>query len=300
MSVDLIGETVAAAIGGVRQGKFTEGGRRYDVRLRLDLDERLKADDIMRLDVRNVHGELVPMSQVAKVETVGTLQTITRRNRERSISIYGNLAPGASQAAALDRALSIAEEVLPEGYRAFLGGGAQTFKESFSSLFFVLWLGLLVAYMVLASQFNSFLHPFLVLLSMPFSLTGAVVALYLSDLSLNLYSMIGVILLMGIVKKNAIMLVEFTNHKRFEEGLSIDQAILAASPIRLRPILMTSVATLAAAVPPALALGPGAESRIPMAVTVIGGVLVSTVFTLFVVPCAYRLAAKLERKRQAT
>ncbi len=150
--------------------------------------------------------------------------------------------------------------------------------------------------MVLASQFNSFIHPFAVLLSLPFCISGAFLALLLTGQSINLYSLIGLVLLMGIVKKNSILLVEFANAKRYIDGFSVRDAILFAGPVRLRPILMTSLATLAAAVPPALALGPGAESRIPMAITVIGGVIVSTFFTLLVVPCAYSLMAKLESK----
>lgn len=294
VNVETIAETISAAMGGVRQGKFTADGRRYDVRLRLLADERESADQILDLDVRNIHGELVPLPEVARIENTSTLQTITRRNRERSISVFANVAEGKSQADALEMAEKIGKEVLPEGYRIFLGGGAQTFIESINSLWFVLWLGVIFAYMVLASQFNSFIHPFTVLLALPFSITGALGALWISDQSLNLYSMIGIVLLMGIVKKNSILLVEFTNHKR-SEGLDVKRALLEAAPIRLRPILMTSLATVAAAIPPALALGPGAESRIPMAVTVIGGVLVSTIFTLFVVPCAYSLFAGLER-----
>jgi len=185
---------------------------------------------------------------------------------------------------------------MPPGYRVFLGGGAQTFRETFASLFFALWLGIVVSYMVLASQFNSFIHPFAVLLSLPFCISGAFFALLLTGQSINLYSLIGLVLLMGIVKKNSILLVEFTNAKRFIDGFSVRDAILFAGPVRLRPILMTSLATLAAAVPPALALGPGAESRIPMAITVIGGVIVSTFFTLLVVPCAYSLMVNLESK----
>lgn len=291
VSIQDITDTVSAAIGGIRVGKFTQDARRYDVRVQLESPERRAAEDIMALEVRNDHGEIVPLAQVAKIETVPTLQTITRRNRERSISVFANVAPGKSQSDALAAAERIGTESLPEGYRVVLGGGAQTFIESFQSLYFVLWLGVLVAYMVLASQFNSYIHPVTVLLALPFSLTGALAALYLTGQTINLYSMIGVILLMGIVKKNSILLVEFINHKRFEEKLPLDESILAACPIRLRPILMTSCATLAAALPPALAIGPGAESRIPMSITIIGGVLVSTVFTLFVVPCAYRIFA---------
>jgi hydrophobe/amphiphile efflux-1 (HAE1) family protein len=296
VTVDTIAGTVQAAIGGTVQGRFTNKDRRYDVRLRLEGGQRVGPDDILNLDVRTDYNELIPISSVIKTETVGTYQTIARTLRERSISIYANIAPGKSQADALDRAEAIAKNALPPGYRVFLGGGAQTFRETFASLFFALWLGVVVSYMVLASQFNSFIHPFAVLLSLPFCISGAFFALLLTGQSINLYSLIGLILLMGIVKKNSILLVEFTNAKRFVDGFSVRDAILFAGPVRLRPILMTSLATLAAAIPPALALGPGAESRIPMAITVIGGVIVSTFFTLFVVPCAYSLMVKLESK----
>ncbi|MBN8547926.1 MAG: efflux RND transporter permease subunit [Deltaproteobacteria bacterium] len=295
--VATISDTVGFAIGGTKQGKVTKDGRRYDVRVGLKPSEKVSADDITTLDVRNIHGEVIPIKEVIRTETVPTLQTITRRNRERSISVFANVGPGKSQAEAVEAAKKIGEEVLPPGYRVFLGGSAQTFIESFQSLYFVLWMGLVVAYMVLASQFNSFIHPVTVLLALPFSITGALYALYLSNQSLNLYSMIGIILLMGIVKKNSILLVEFINHRRESGTMSIDQAILEASPVRLRPILMTSFATLAAAIPPAMAIGPGAESRIPMSITIIGGVLVSTLFTLFVVPCAYRVFSRFESKR---
>jgi HAE1 family hydrophobic/amphiphilic exporter-1 len=146
---------------------------------------------------------------------------------------------------------------------------------------------------VLASQYNSFIHPIVVLLALPFSMTGAFLALWIGRASINLYSMIGLLLLMGIVKKNSILLVDFTNERR-KQGLGVKEALMDACPIRLRPIIMTSISTVVAAVPPALALGPGAESRIPMALVIIGGVLVSTFLTLFAVPCAYSLMSRLE------
>ncbi|MDD4932169.1 MAG: efflux RND transporter permease subunit, partial [Methylacidiphilaceae bacterium] len=203
---------------------------------------------------------------------------------------------GKSQAAALAEARKIADRCVLRGYRVYWSGGAAAFEETFGSLEFALWVGIVIAYMVLASQFNSFVHPFTVLLALPFSLSGALLALWLTHQSINLYSMIGLVLLMGIAKKNSILLVEFTNQKRLLDGLPVREALLEAGPIRLRPILMTSVATLAAALPPALAIGPGSESRIPMAITILGGVTVSTFFTLLVVPAAYRVLARLERK----
>ncbi len=149
--------------------------------------------------------------------------------------------------------------------------------------------------MILGTQFNSFIHPFTVLLALPFSVTGAFLFLFLTHNTLNLYSMIGLILLMGIVKKNSILLVDFTNVRR-KQGMGVKEALLDACPIRLRPILMTSIAMIAAATPEALAIGPGSEVMVPMAVAVIGGVSLSTILTLFVVPCAYEVFSKLEHK----
>ncbi|MDD2706608.1 MAG: efflux RND transporter permease subunit [Verrucomicrobiae bacterium] len=293
VTVESISQTINAAVGGVKVGKYTQDGRRYDTRIRLIPSQREQPDTIRELDVRTMYGEVVPLKDVSRLETVKTVQTLSRRNRERAITVTANMAPGKSET----DAIRLVEELgrkLPPGYRLVLGGSAQALKEAIGSFWLALALGIIIAYMILASQFNSFIHPFTVLLALPFSVTGALLALLISNQSLNLYSGIGIILLMGIVKKNSILLVEFTNKKRHDEGLPLREALLTACPIRLRPILMTSVATTAAAIPPALAIGPGAESRIPMAITVIGGVLVSTLLTLFVIPCFYSLAARFE------
>ncbi|HXG63446.1 MAG TPA: efflux RND transporter permease subunit [Planctomycetota bacterium] len=281
-----IGTAINALIGGVRVGKFEEGGHRYDMRVRLVSDQRSRPEDIERLTVRSRDGRLVKLSEVVRlVETPG-VQSITRRNRARAITVRANLAPGASQKTASERIRAIAREVLPPGYGLEETGSSRFFSESGRAFLFAIGLGVVVAYMVLASQFNSYVHPVLVLLAMPFSVTGALAALWAADQSLNMYSMIGIVLLMGIVKKNSILLVEFTNQLR-QRGRGVREALLEACPIRLRPVLMTSISTIAAALPPALALGPGAETRIPMALVVIGGMAVSTLLTLFVVPCAY-------------
>lgn len=297
VSVSSIGDAVNSMIGGVRAGKFTRGGKRYDIRVQLLGRDRSDPKDINKIWVRNNRGEVIRLSEVVKVEQKTTLLTISRKNRERAIGVFANVAQGASQEQALKEVERLAKEILPDGYRVVFSGTSKTFQESFSSLNFALILGVFVAYMILASQFNSFLHPVTVLLALPFSLTGAFIALKLGGYSLSIYSMIGLILLMGIVKKNSILLVDFTNHRRRDGGLGVDEALLEACPIRLRPILMTSFATIAAAIPPALGYGPGAETRIPMALVVIGGVLLSTLLTLFVVPCAYSLMAPLESRR---
>jgi multidrug efflux pump len=295
VSMEDIGQTVQALIGGIRIGQFKESGRRYDLRIRLLSAQRVRAEDIENLYVRSKTGQLIELRQVVKIEQHPTLLTINRRGRERAISIFSNVAPGAAQDRALQKVEEIAREVLPPGYKAVLSGSAQTFRESFQSLIFALVLGIAVAYMVLASQFNSYLHPVTVLLALPFSVTGALIALYLTGHTLNIYSMIGLVLLMGIVKKNSIILVDYTNQRR-EEGMPPLEALLDACPVRLRPILMTSIATVAAAVPAALVIGPGGEVRAPMAVAVIGGVIVSTLLTLIVVPCFYIVAERVKAR----
>ena len=281
-----IGNTVNALIGGVRTGKFKEGGHRYDVRVRLQSDQRSRPEDVKRLMVRNREGKLVRLSEIVQVFEQATVQQITRRNRQRAITISANVAPGKSQKEASDAVGAIAAEMLPEGYSIDVTGSSALFKDAGRDFVMAIGLGVLVAYMVLASQFNSFVHPVLVLLAMPFSITGAVLGMLWAGVSFNMYSMIGMVLLMGIVKKNSILIVEFTNQLR-ERGRGVTGALMRACPIRLRPILMTSVSTIAAAIPPAFALGPGAETVRSMAVVVIGGVAVSTLLTLYVVPCAY-------------
>ena len=294
VSIGAIAQTLNASIGGEKIAKYTKGGRRYDVRVRLVAEQRASSEDIGQLTVWNNRGELVRLGDVVRIEERPSLLSITRRGRERAIGIFANVGQGKSQATAIEKAQRVASEILPEGYRIVFSGTSQTFRESFESLLFALWLGILIAYMVLASQFNHVIHPFTVLLALPFSISGALIALWMGNYSLNVFSMIGLLLLMGIVKKNSIMLVEFTNQMR-ERGMSPLEALKSACPIRFRPILMTSVSTIAAAVPPALALGPGAETRIPMAVAVIGGLTVSTLLTLFVVPAAYLSLVPLEK-----
>ncbi|MFA6142817.1 MAG: efflux RND transporter permease subunit [Candidatus Omnitrophota bacterium] len=295
VSVANIGSAINALIGGEKIGKYTKDGRRYDVRVRLKPSQRTENEDIERLWVWNNRNELVQLKNVINITEKPTPLTITRRNRERAITIFANVAPGKSQADALKEVGRIAKGVLPEGYKIVFSGSTQSAIESMISLLIAFMLGIMISYMVLASQFNSYLHPISVLVAIFFGISGALLTLWVFNQSLNIYSAIGIILLMGIVKKNSILLVDFTNQQR-ERGLEARQALLKACPIRLRPILMTSTATIAAAVPPALAIGPGAETRIPMAITIIGGVMVSTLFTLFVVPCVYSLFTKIERK----
>jgi HAE1 family hydrophobic/amphiphilic exporter-1 len=197
-----------------------------------------------------------------------------------------NLPPGRAQAEGQAWIESACRETLPEGYQMAWVGGARMFKETMWSLLFALVLGIVVAYMILGAQFNSFIHPLTILLALPFCISGALLFLWMFNQTINTYSMIGILLLMGIAKKNSILLVDFTNQVK-ERGVGTTRALMTACPVRLRPILMTSLSTIAAALPAALAVGPGGELRTPMALAVIGGMILSTVLSLVVVPCAY-------------
>jgi multidrug efflux pump subunit AcrB len=207
-------------------------------------------------------------------------------NRVRSSTITANLAPGFTLGEALDSLNRIADEVLPRGSSTALAGESRELEESGSSLYFAFVLALVVVFMVLASQFESLVHPFTVLLAVPLAVTGALFTLKLADSTINVYSQIGMILLIGLVTKNSILLVEYINQLK-ERGMSTVDAALEAGRIRLRPILMTSVATVMGALPIALGLGAGSLSRRPLGYAIVGGLVFSTLLTLYVVPAVY-------------
>ncbi len=298
VSISAIGTTVNALIGGVKAGQYEKDGHRYDIRLKImETDNQLA--EIDKLLIGNNRSNLIPITQVTKKATKASLQSISRVDRQRSISVYSNLKTGVSQQAALDFVLSKGKEILEPGYTVEQTGTSRTFRESIQSLIFALILGLFVAYMVLAAQFNSYIDPISVLMALPFSFSGAFFALAFTGQSINIYSMIGILLLMGIVKKNSILLIEFTNTVRDRGAPTAKASLLEACPTRLRPILMTSFATIASAIPSAVATGAGSETFKPMAITLIGGVLVSTLLTLYVVPCAYLLMDAWRKRDQS-
>ena len=262
-----------------------------------------RREELKKLTVANSRSNLIPLTNVVKIDEVSSLQSISRINRSRAISIYANLGKGVAQQKAMGFVENQLSNKLAPGVVIDKEGSSKAFKESFQSLGFALVMGLVVAYMVLAAQFNSFIDPLAILMALPFSISGAFFGLMITFQSLNIYSMIGILLLMGIVKKNSILLVEFTNHVRDEasahgKSLTVFEALTQACPVRLRPILMTSVATIAGAIPSAIAFGAGSETFRPMAITIIGGVIVSTALTLFVVPCVYLLMERFRRRDQ--
>jgi multidrug efflux pump len=267
--------------------RYTRDNELYDVIVRLRREDRETPDAIARMYVRGNDGALVPLSSIASVtEDVGPRQ-LNHFNRLRSFTLTASLAPGVTLGPVIDSLDTIAAETLPPGASQALAGESRELRESGRALYLAFGLALLVVYMVLAAQFGSVIHPFTVLLAVPLAVTGALVALWVTGSTLNLYSQIGMILLIGLAAKNSILLVEYINHLK-EQGLAVREAILEAGRIRLRPILMTSVAALLGAVPIALGLGAGSASRRPLGLAVVGGLVFSTVFTLFLVPAVYQ------------
>jgi HAE1 family hydrophobic/amphiphilic exporter-1 len=240
---------------------------------------------MQRISVRARDGKLVELANVVKVEEGTGPSVINRVDRQRAITVFASL-EGKPLGQAKDELDSIAGKILPSDYLPKYQGMADTMAESFGYLLFALMLGIIMAYMILAAQFESFVHPITVLLSLPLSFVGAFGALFITGKTLNVFSFIGLILLMGLVKKNAILLVDYTNVLR-GRGMSRREAILQAGPVRMRPILMTTFAMVFGMLPIALGVGEGAETRAPMGISVIGGLLTSLVLTLIVVPSAY-------------
>lgn len=296
---DSVAQVLSAAIAGLRQGSYISEGRQIDIRFKVNEAQIRSSEDIKRMFVRNSFGNLIPMSELVKTKQTNSLTSISRINRQRSISVYGNLAANQSQSDVLEKTKEIALSILPAGYSFNLEGASAGFSSSFKSLVLVLLIGILVAYMILAVQFNSFIDPISVLMSLPFSLSGALLILWMSQISLNLFSFIGLIVLMGIAKKNSIMLVEFTVQVANREKLTAAESLLKACPVRLRPVLMTSVATLFAAFPLIVGTGIGIETRRPMGLVIIGGTIISTIFTLFIVPIFYLILSRFKSKSAA-
>jgi len=278
-------ETVYAMIAGRKVGSFTTQGKRYDVRVKALPEDRRRPEDIGALMVRTPSGRLVRLDSVVRIEPGLGPVNINRSDRERSLLLTANL-QGIPLSRALRELRAILAEELPPGFHAKPAGQAEQFAESMSSLLFALGLAVLIVYMVLASQFNSLVHPFTIMFALPPAAVGALLALYLTGSTFNIMSMIGIILLFGLVTKNSILLVDLTIQRR-AQGLDREAALRAACPVRLRPILMTALSMIFGVLPVALALGAGAEARAPMAIATAGGMTTSTLLTLFVVPCIY-------------
>jgi len=267
---------------------FTRDNKLYDVIVQLAPEARSTPEAMSAIYVRGRDGVLISLDAVARLEeTVGPRQ-LNHYERVRSFTLSASLEDGFPLGAAIDSLNAISAEILPPGSSIALAGESRELEESGNALYFAFALALLVVFMVLAAQFESLIHPFTVLLAVPLAVTGALVTLLVAGSTLNLFSQIGMILLIGIVTKNSILLVEYANQLK-DRGMSGVEAMLESGRIRLRPILMTSVATIIALTPIALGLGAGSASRRPLGYAIVGGLLFSTVLTLYLVPVVYVL-----------
>jgi multidrug efflux pump len=291
-----IARTLQLAYGGSRLGYFLRSGRQYQVIGQVERADRNEPGDLRSLWVKSARGELVPLDSLVILTERASPSAIYRYNRFTSATLSAGLAPGSAIGDGVRAFDEVAASVLPNTIRTSLTGQARDFAESSSSLLFAFLLALLVVYLVLAAQFESFVDPLIILVTVPLSLVGALASLALLGQTLNVFSQIGMIMLIGLVTKNGILIVEFANQRR-EAGMPLSEAVLSAARARLRPVLMTSLSTILGILPIALALGSSSGSRRPLGIAVVGGLVLSTALTLYVVPAVYSF---LSRTRSET
>ncbi|RYE12890.1 MAG: efflux RND transporter permease subunit, partial [Sphingobacteriales bacterium] len=290
VSVADIAQTLQLYYSGGRMDYFLMNGKQYDVIAQVDRANRDQPLDLKSIYVRSSRGNLVQLDNVVKVTESSAPPSIFHFNRYKSATLQAGLAPGKTISDGINEMDRIAKKYLDPTFSTDLSGPSRDFSESSSSIFFAFGFALVLIYLVLAAQFESFIDPFIVMLTVPLAIAGAFLSLWLFDQSFNIFSQIGIITLVGLVTKNGILIVEFAN-QRMEHGLSKYDAIIEAATSRLRPILMTSLAVVLGVVPIAFALGAGAQSRVSLGIVIMGGMLFSLVLTLYVIPTMYLIMA---------
>ena len=291
VSVSDIGSTLQTLLGGREVTNFKLGTHEYQVLLQVPVRDRSSPSAIEGLTLRGRNGNLVQLASVVRVHEKVSPRELNHFNRVRSATLNANLAPGVTLGQALTDLKAIARRSLPEGVRTDLDGDSREYAESSGGLNFLFLIALVFIYLVLAAQFESFVHPLTILFSVPLAVFGALLALNGLRMTMNIYSQIGLIMLIGLVTKNAILIVEYANQRR-ANGEELTEAVIGAARIRLRPILMTTLATVFGVLPIAMGLGAGAESRKPLGVAVVGGMVFSTLLTLVIVPVVYTMLAR--------
>jgi HAE1 family hydrophobic/amphiphilic exporter-1/multidrug efflux pump len=284
-TLDVISAMQSAFSGG-RLAYFIQNGYQYPVIAQVERSDRNEPTDISKLYVRNSKGQQIPLSSVLIMEQNSAPSTLYHFNRYKAATISASLADGQTIGDGIKSMNAIAARVLDPTFQTALAGSSRDYAESSSNILFAFGLALILIYLVLAAQFESFIDPFAIMLTVPLAMAGALLSLWLFEQTLNIFSEIGMIMLIGLVTKNGILIVEFTNQKR-AHGLEKKVAVIEASQQRLRPILMTSLATSLGALPIALSLGAASTSRIPLGIVVVGGILFSLILTLFVIPAVY-------------
>jgi multidrug efflux pump len=292
VTVETIGRTLETMLGSRRVTTYLDAGEEYDVIIEGERDEQRTPASLSNLYVRSQQtGELIPLSNLVRVTETAESKSLNRYNRVRAITLEANLADDLPLGEALAYLNALAAEHLPEQAIIDYKGQSADFQESGQGILFVFLLGIAVVYLVLAAQFESWVHPLVIMLTVPLAMAGALLGLWLTGQSLNIYSQIGLIMLVGLAAKNGILIVEFANQLR-DEGKDFDAALLEAADVRLRPIIMTGITTAAGSIPLLLSSGAGAETRTVIGTVILAGVLAATLFTLFVVPVAYSALAR--------
>jgi multidrug efflux pump len=298
IDVETIGRTLETLLGGRQVTRFKREGKQYDVVVQLEAKDRNTPADLSAIYVRAGDGTLVQLANLVRVSETVAAKELNHFNRQRAAIISANIAPGYTLGEALDYMDRAAADVLPPSARTELDGVSREFRESGASLIFAFALALVFIYLMLSAQFESFVSPFVIILTVPLAALGALLALLLTGGTLNVYSKVGLVMLIGLITKHGILIVEFANQLR-ERGMDRAEAVIEAASLRLRPILMTTGAMVLGAVPLALATGAGAEARQPIGWVIVGGLLVGTLFTLYVIPTAYLLLARGKRPAAA-
>jgi multidrug efflux pump len=298
ISVEDISETLRLAYSNLRFGYFTREGKQYQVIGQVDRINRDDPNDLKALYVRTLAGQLVSLDNVVTMEESSTPPSLYHFNRYKSATISAGLAPGKTIGDGVDAMEEIAASTLDDSFTTSLSGNSRDYAESSSNIAFAFVLALGLIYLVLAAQFESFIDPFVIMLTVPLAVTGAFLALFLFGQTLNIFSQIGIIMLIGLVTKNGILIVEFANQKR-EEGMEKIEAVVEASRLRLRPILMTSLAMALGSLPLALSLGAASTSRVPLGLVIVSGVIFSLILTLFVIPAVYTFFSRTRKHNPA-
>jgi multidrug efflux pump subunit AcrB len=283
-------QTLQLSLSGQRFAYFQKDGKQYQVIGQFDRSNRDEPIDLNAIYVRNRGGELIQLDNLVKVVEMSSPPQLYHFNRYLSATVSAGLAPGYTIGDGINEMQRIADKVLDDSFSTELTGASRDYSESSSNTLFAFILALVLVYLVLAAQFESFVDPVIIMITVPLALGGALLSLWYFNQTLNIFSQIGMIMLIGIVTKNGILIVEFANQLQ-RSGKGKMEAIMEAAVLRMRPVIMTSLATMLGALPIALALGAGAKSRISMGIVVIGGLLFSLVLTLFVIPAIYSILA---------
>jgi len=297
VEVDTIGRTLETMLGGRQVTRFKQNGKQYDVIVQVADVDRTNPDDLSKIYVRGSSGQMIQLSNLVTVRESLSARELTRMSQLRAADITANVAPGYSEGEALAQLEEAVRAVLPRGVQIDYNGQSREFKQASGDIYFTFILALAFIYLVLAAQFESFIDPFIIMLTVPLSMTGALLALKYGGGTMNIYSQVGLVTLVGLITKNGILIVEFANQLQ-EQGRSRFDAVIEAAALRLRPILMTTAAMVLGALPLAMAMGAGAESRNQIGLVIVGGLSLGTLLTLFVVPTAYTILAR-DRSKMA-